>query len=311
MPEPPADPRPTFPVAIFDQAVDGCVYIFRENDGVPIEGTGALIDADNRLVLTTCQVVGDSDVVSVQFPFHNPDGTVETDRCEYTRSAEVKLTPMGRVVHRDKARDLALVQLDRLGRNARPLELAETGAATTVLHIGSGSGELFPMTLRRVVQVDPPAGPEPATGTTESVQAPTLTLTGHTDDSGGPLIDRTGRLVGIVAAGSTDPGGRPITRAIGTPELRAFLADNDKPAPSPPATPIVKAPDSLPDRTLQDFTPAVDPVSKELDVEALYKKVRQVLRLHRHPGQGRLRHGLRVAHRRGQAHRPDQLARGR
>src|SRR4029077_17621815 len=122
------------PVAVYNRAVDACVYIVSEGK----EGTGVLIDRDKRLVLTTCRVVGDSDIVSVQFPYHNLDGTIETDRMDYARSASAKLTPMGRVIHRDKARDLAPVQLARLGRDAHALEMAEAGIRETVLHIGSG-----------------------------------------------------------------------------------------------------------------------------------------------------------------------------
>ena len=125
------------------------------------------------------------------------------------------------MIHRDP-RDLALVQVDRLGRDARPLELAETVFGERVLHIGSGTGNLFPMTVRKVLQTDARAVNVPVTETAEPVEGQTITLSGATDDSGGPLIDREGRLVGVVAGAVTGPAGRNVTFAIGIAEIRAF-----------------------------------------------------------------------------------------
>jgi RNA polymerase sigma factor (sigma-70 family) len=251
------------PVAIFNQAVDGCVYIVSETNGRTIEGTGALIDGEKRLVLTTFRTVGDSDVVSVQFPYHKLDGTIETDRTEYARSATAKLTPIGRVIHRDKSRDLALVQLDRLQRNAHSLELAEADIQETALHIGSGTGALFPMAVRKVI-----ASP---TNVSEQVKAWTITLSGTTDDSGGPLVDQVGKLVGLVVGAATEPKDGSAIVAIGIAEIRLFLADKDKPAPAPPA-PKEAAPPMIP--LPKDSGPSVDPIPGEFNAafRELYEK---------------------------------------
>src|SRR5262249_38109144 len=156
---------------------------------------------------------------------HNLDESIDTNRKEYALSAAGKLTPMGRVIRRDKDRDLALVKLDRLGRHAHPLELAEAGVPKTVLHIGSGNGELVPKTVRKVIQAN----------------AATITLSGAGDDSGGPLVDRDGKLVGIVTGAATDPANQKVTFAIGTAEIQAFLAEKDKPIP-PPVVAVPKEP---------------------------------------------------------------------
>jgi RNA polymerase sigma factor (sigma-70 family) len=276
--QPPDQPRAAIDaVAVYHRAVDGCVYIVSESNGGAIEGTGTLIDREKRLVLTTSRVVGDSDVVSVQFPYHNLDGTIETDRKDYARSAAAKLTPMGRVIRRDKTRDLALVQLDRLGRDARPLELAEAGVPATVLHIGSGTGNLFPMTVRRIVQTDAPAVIARETGTGEPFKAATITLSGTTDDSGGPLIDRDGRLAGVVVGAATGPADGSVTLAVGIAEVRVFLADKDKEIPAPPAVPVTGN-QNLPDHVgptdfgPTDFGPLLEPIPKDFDAAALYEK---------------------------------------
>jgi RNA polymerase sigma factor (sigma-70 family) len=259
--QPPAHPKAAVDaVAVYNRAVDGCVYVVRETDGRTVEGTGALIDRDRRLVLTTCRVVGDSDVVSVQFPYHNlSDETVETDRTDYARSAAAKLTPMGRVIRRDKARDLALVQLDRLGRHARALELAEAGVRQAVLHIGSGTGPLFSMAVRKVVPGDAPAVDGPVNWAADPVRAPRVTLSGTTDDSGGPLVDRDGKLVGVVAGAE-----RNITRAIDIPEVRAFLASKNNDIPTPPADPIVKKLDPPAITFPDDLGPHVGPLPEDV-----------------------------------------------
>jgi S1-C subfamily serine protease len=179
---------------------------------------------------------------------------------------------MGRVIRRDKTRDLALVQLDRLGDHARPLELAETGVRETVLHIGSGSGPLFPMTVRKVVPVDAPAGPGPVAGAAEQIPARTITLSGATDDSGGPLVDREGKLAGVVAGAGTGPSDRNDTRAIDMAEVRAFLADKDKETPAPPAAPDTREPDPSADVTVRDFGPPIDPKDLDKAAKDLYER---------------------------------------
>jgi S1-C subfamily serine protease len=273
-PEPARPKLPFDPVAVYERAVDGCAFIVSEANGVTFEGTRTLIDRENRLVLTTCRVVGDSDVVSVQFPFHNLDGTVETDRKEYTRSATSKLTPMGRDIRRDQARDLALVQLDRLSRDARPVDLAEAIGRDAVVHIGSRTGKVFPVTVRTVRSID-----VPATGNDDPVATRRIALSGTTDDMGGMLVDGTSRLVGIVAGASTDPAGRNITFALGVAEVRAFLAEKERPAP-PPEPIVKKSSPPIPDEFNppvtpfpDDVGPPADPIPKDFDTEALYKNV--------------------------------------
>jgi RNA polymerase sigma factor (sigma-70 family) len=254
-PQPAAEP-PFDAAAVYDKAVDGCVYIVRETNGAPVEGTGALIDMKNRLVLATYSVVGESDVVSVQFPYHNADGSIEKDRKDYARSAAAKyLTPRGRLIHRDKTRDLALVQLDRLERHAHAIELAETNDQKAVLHIGSGTGRLFAMTGRWVSQGD----------------APKITVSGTAADSGGPLLDRDGKLIAVatgIAAGTAD---RPATVAIGVAEIRAFLAEKDEPISVPKdrtPTPPKETPFSPLDLTPGDLGPVVIRTPPDLGVEA-------------------------------------------
>lgn len=271
LPQPPHEP-PFDAAAVYDRVVDGYVYIVRETKGMPVEGSGTLIDKENRLVLTTYRVVGESDVVSVQFPFHNLDGNIETDRQDYARAAAAKyLSPRGRVIRRDKTRHLALVQLDRLERHARAIELADTNSQKAVLHIGAHMGGLFSMTMRKVLPVDASAVADAATAMTVPDRFPPIAMSGTPADSGGPLLDRDGKLVGLSTGVATGPADRTNTLAIGVAEVRAFLAAKDE------ETPVLPKESSGPTTKViyDDLGPPVDPVPPDFDAEAreLYAKV--------------------------------------
>jgi S1-C subfamily serine protease len=94
------------------------------------------------------------------------------------------------------------------------------------------------MAVRKVV----PA----VTGAAEPVEAPRFTLSGTTDYSGGPLVDREARLVGVVAGTATGPGDRNVTRAIDMAEVRAFLADKHSEPPAPPTVTVHREPPPRP-----------------------------------------------------------------
>ena len=109
------------------------------------------------------------------------------------------------------------------------------------------------MTVRKVL----PTVTAPVTGTTEHAQVPRIALSGATDDSGGPLVDREGKLVGVVTGAATGPADRTVTLAIAMAEVRAFLADKDKGVAAPPAAPVTADPGPPADVTAGDLGPPI------------------------------------------------------
>jgi S1-C subfamily serine protease len=141
--------------------------------------------------------------------------------------------------------DIAVLKVSTIDKAQPVLTLGSTGSARIgqeVFAIGSALG-LLQNTLTR--------------GIVSGIrQTPTATLV-QTDaavnpgNSGGPLIDRTGRVLGIVTMGYTDRQG--LNFAVGIDHARPILEGTPAPAPAPPATPAgapVRGPSpSLPSET--------------------------------------------------------------
>ncbi|HEX3313282.1 MAG TPA: hypothetical protein VHR72_00260, partial [Gemmataceae bacterium] len=82
-------------------------------------GTGALVDADRRLVVTDLHVVGAAEFVEIAFPKFDEAGEpiLDVGRYQHDRIR-------GQVVCREPRVDLALVQIERLPPGAVPLAIA-------------------------------------------------------------------------------------------------------------------------------------------------------------------------------------------
>src|SRR5207244_11343288 len=108
-------------------------------------GSGSLIDRRRRLILTNYHVVADNDRATVMFPEYR-DGKRIAERDYYLRRVSDHGIH-GRVLARDKERDLALIQLDRIPAGPFALALAEKSVAPgqSVHSLGNpgGSGALW------------------------------------------------------------------------------------------------------------------------------------------------------------------------
>jgi S1-C subfamily serine protease len=184
----------------------GCAWVRAENDGA---GGGFVIDADERLLVTCRHVVADRKKVDVFFPWIR-DGELVTDRGEYLRNRvalrEQKLLVTGTVLKTSDETDLALVQLDSLppgvkavtlaGRRSQPGEqLRVVGHRldlNTVWNVTTGplraTGRLADGYFWR--------GKRLATGADVLIgQLPI-----EEGDSGGPVFDASGEVVGMACA---------------------------------------------------------------------------------------------------------------
>ncbi|MBK7832018.1 MAG: trypsin-like peptidase domain-containing protein [Gemmatimonadetes bacterium] len=118
----------------------------------------------------------------------------------------------GRVVAQDARRDLALISIDATGLTAAPVGDAESlRAGSLVLALGHPLGVAHALTLGVVHAVTTKRG------TPRYIAADVRLAPGN---SGGPLIDTSGRVVGINAM---IVGGLGV--AIPTSVVRAFLRD--------------------------------------------------------------------------------------
>jgi len=102
------------------------------------QGTGWLIDRDRKLLITNRHVVGTQKHVQVLFPVYR-NGQLIDERAYYLKEAP---RYRGQVIEANAAYDLAIVQLDHLPKEVRPLKLAAERplAHESILLVGNPGG---------------------------------------------------------------------------------------------------------------------------------------------------------------------------
>lgn len=213
--------------------LESCAWVRAENDGA---GSGFVVDAEKRLLITCRHVVADRKKVDVFFPWVR-DGELVTDRAEYLRSRaklrDLGLLVTGTVVKTSNEHDLALLTLDALPRSTKPVTLStRTPCIGEELSVIGNRLDLD--TVWNVAR-----GPLRASGKLSegyfwrgkklalNANALIAQLPTEEGDSGGPVFDSRGELVGMnCALRRTCPLAAVV---ISVADIRAFL---DSPAKS-------------------------------------------------------------------------------
>jgi S1-C subfamily serine protease len=227
--EPEAKPPRDFDgSALYEKCVRSTVFIVTPLKGGSAQGSGSLIDAEKRYVLTNYHVVDDVENVHVQFPVRNKDKSLMTDKKQYIERIPVGQALKGKVLYCDKTRDLALIQLDKLPPDTKALPLAKKSVATgePVINIGNPGAVdwTFSTTqgnVRGIGVADMVVGR--GGGDVLRIKARMVTVTNpiNPGDSGGPLIDRRGYLVGVTESGRV--GAQNVNNCVDVTEVLAFL----------------------------------------------------------------------------------------
>lgn len=222
----------------YRKALDSTTWVLSKNSDGTSSGTGVLVDAEKRLVVTNAHVVGDSRSAVIFFRDMKGDRPV-VEKSHYLKNVK-KLGVRGRVVAVDRKRDLALVELERLPESAKAIELADdsTTPGTSIDSIGNpgASDALWVYTSGKVRSVYTKRF---RTGAGEhefkvvETQSPL-----NSGDSGGPVVGSDGKLIGIVQAISKK--GSLISYCVDITEVKEFLASDWKPAPLPIAEVLAK-----------------------------------------------------------------------
>jgi S1-C subfamily serine protease len=201
-----------------DRAVRSAVWV----SGDKHSGAGCVIDRDNRLLLTNYHVVEESETVRVAFPVYDGQGQLVTDR-QYYWDNFGRLSVRGRVLKRDPARDLALIQVERLPRFALAMPLADNGPAEQerIYRVGSPGSAGAAWTVRsgkvkfvRAMRLRYPSGQEI---NAVVIGSDTVPVSG---DSGGPVFNADGELIGLHMCGMSND---TLSGATELFEIREFL----------------------------------------------------------------------------------------
>jgi S1-C subfamily serine protease len=217
--------------AVYQKTLKSTAWVVVKTDQGYSLGSGVLIDKERRLVLTNYHVVQDSRDATIYFPAHR-DGEVIAERSHYIQN-ESTLGIHSKVIAIDRRRDLALVELPTVGDDIPAIEIAEKGATPgeTVHSLGNPASTdalwvytsgtvraVYRKQFRtqagehkfKVLETDTPINP---------------------GDSGGPVVNDDGQLVGISQALSTQA--RLVTYSVDISEIKALLAEDWKAAPRP------------------------------------------------------------------------------
>jgi len=158
-------------------------------------GTGVLVDLDERLVVTNYHVIEGHEVATVYFPEQRA-GRAVAEKGFYLKNKAVGINAT--VVASDKKRDIALLKLERIPDGIRPVEFGAPCVPGQNVHsIGNpgASGALWNYSFGKVRQ-NYYIETKYQFGTTQMQMLETTSPINH-GDSGGPIVNDQGQLVGI------------------------------------------------------------------------------------------------------------------
>ena len=230
---------------VYKQAVPATVWVHSSRALGEATGSGSLIDAGRRLVLTNYHVVEENPRVTVYFPEFR-DGRPIPERGYYSERAK-RLGVRGKVVALDKSADLAVVQIDSVPDGVKAIALAarspEPGELVHSIGNAGKSGALWGYvngTVRQVYRKKWQAAlTKVKTAHFEAKVIETDTPT-NPGDSGGPLLNGEGELVGVTQGGALNAS--LVSFFVDVSEVKRLIDSRDVKAVEgkPEAKPVPK-----------------------------------------------------------------------
>jgi S1-C subfamily serine protease len=223
------------PRKIYQQTLHSTAWVIAIKDKDNIQGgTGWVVDRARHLVVTNHHVVHDQgkliETIIVMFPAYER-GSVVAERTFYIDGV-AKIAIKAKLLKTNPTRDLALIQLESLPADATALTLAaDSPSPGDRLHsIGNpgASSALWVYSSGTVRQVYKSKVESPD----QKIDARQIesTLPINNGDSGGPVVNDSGELVGVNS--SVRDKSSLITHSIDVREVRDFLVTEAKVAPT-------------------------------------------------------------------------------
>jgi len=223
---------------IHDRLLQATAWVRTTTQGV---GTGWVVDAKRRWLVTNLHIVGDQERVEAFFVVRE-DGKPITERRYYLenqkRLHEEGLAVRGKTILRHENSDLALVELEKLPEGVTDLPLATTPAAPgeRVHSLGNrhDAEALWLYTAGEVRQAGSLADGYFWRGKKLAAAAPCLILQSpiHPGDSGSAVVNDRGEVVGVISGGRWQAPQASI--AIQVSQVRTLLAAAQKEPPREP-----------------------------------------------------------------------------
>jgi S1-C subfamily serine protease len=189
-------------------------------------GSGSLVDAQRRWVITNNHVVDIQKQVTVFFPIQK-EGDVVAEKLHYMVQ-EQKLAIPGRVIFRDVGHDLAIIELPQLPNEARAVKLAAKSAKPgQALHvIGNPNGPALWVystgTVRSVLNKAWTAMTSEGKSILLNARVVETQIPINPGDSGGPVVNDASELVAVVS--SYNKAQQLVSTCIDLSEVKKALA---------------------------------------------------------------------------------------
>jgi tetratricopeptide (TPR) repeat protein/CBS domain-containing protein len=186
-------------------------------------GTGWCVDAKRKWIVTNHHVVRDDESVKITLPAYQ-DGRPVLERAYYNQKA-VPLN--GAVLDAVLGVDLALIHVPNLPDSVRPIELASASAETqdTIHSVGNpaASGALWVYSTGQVRAVYRREWTGISGNFRDARKARVMETTAGINggDSGSPVVDDSGKLVGVISASI----GQNIAICIDVSEVRDYVRE--------------------------------------------------------------------------------------
>jgi len=233
---------------VYKQAIPSVVWIHSTRANGLATGSGSLIDAERRLVLTNFHVVDNNPKVTVFFPQFR-DGKPIPER-DYYRDRAARLAFRGTVVTVDKQADLAIIRLDKLPEGVKAIPLAalspDQGAPVHSIGNPGKSGALWGYvtgSVRSVYKHKWKARLEANRVVTFEARVIETNSATNPGDSGGPLLNDQSELVGVTQGAAVEA--QLVSTFIDVSEVKQVLQSRavreikaEKPV-EPPKAPTV------------------------------------------------------------------------
>ncbi|WP_339910338.1 serine protease [Symmachiella dynata] len=208
---------------VYQRTLKSTTWIIAKAENGYSTGSGVLVDAEKKWVVTNFHVVGASKEVLIFFPQFQDDQLI-AERQHYIDGADM-FGIRARVVMVDKKRDLAVVELNSIPENTPAIEIAETsiGPGEMVHSIGNptAGGVLWTYTSGSVRSVYRKQFRTQAGEHDMRVVETTSPI--NPGDSGGPVVNAAGELVAI--SQSLDPKARLMSYCVEITEAKTFVAE--------------------------------------------------------------------------------------
>ena len=207
---------------IYNQAMPSLVWIATIQGNRESKGSGVLIDRKRRLVVTNEHVIRDAEWVYVFFPYEGQNG-LEIKEAFYVDNWEWLerngYATEARVIRQNVRNDLAIIQLRRLPPTAREIKhdfsrnVEDSMKKDDTVHVLGNPGiQLWDWD--RGIFVSAWRNCLPSGGTCLEMEAGV-----RGGNSGGPVLNGRGTLIGIVSAGNK----KTITLAAPAKNVKALL----------------------------------------------------------------------------------------